>query len=51
MWIDNFNKVLCSDLEKTFLDCLFKPDYAGGIVEVARAIVSGSGLEPPTFGL
>lgn len=38
MWIDNFNKVLCSDLEKTFIDCLFKPDYAGGIVEVARAI-------------
>ena len=51
MWIDNFNKVLCSDLEKTFLDCLFKNHYAGGIVEVARAIVSGSGLEPPTFGL
>jgi predicted transcriptional regulator of viral defense system len=30
--------VLCSDLEKTFIDCLFKPDYAGGIVEAARAI-------------
>jgi len=40
MWIDNFNKVLCSDLEKTFIDCLFKPDYAGGIVEVAKAISS-----------
>jgi predicted transcriptional regulator of viral defense system len=38
MWIDNFHKVLCSDLEKTFIDCLFKPDYAGGIVEIARAI-------------
>src|SRR5690606_17280800 len=38
MWIDSFNKVLCSDLEKTFIDCLFKPNYAGGIVEVARAI-------------
>lgn len=38
IWVDNFNKVLCSDLEKTFIDCLFKPDYAGGIVEVARAI-------------
>ena len=37
-WIDNFNKVICSDLEKTFIDCLFKPDYAGGIVEIARAI-------------
>ena len=38
MWIDNFHQVLCSDLEKTFVDCLFKPDYAGGIVEVARAL-------------
>ena len=38
IWIDSFNKVLCSNLEKTFIDCLFKPDYAGGIVEVARAI-------------
>lgn len=37
-WIDNFNKVQCSDLEKTIVDCLFKPDYAGGIVEVARAM-------------
>jgi len=25
-------------LEKTIIDCLFKPDYAGGIVEIARAI-------------
>lgn len=38
IWIDGFNKVLCSDLEKTIIDCIFKPDYAGGIVEVARAI-------------
>ena len=38
IWIDNFNKVICSDLEKTIIDCLFRPDYAGGIVEIARAI-------------
>jgi len=38
IWVDNFNKVLCSDLEKTFIDCLFKPDYCGGIVEIAKAI-------------
>jgi predicted transcriptional regulator of viral defense system len=38
IWIDNFHKVLCSDLEKTIIDCLFKPDYSGGIVEIARAI-------------
>ena len=38
IWIDNSNKVQCSDLEKTFVDCLFKPDYAGGIVEIAKAL-------------
>ncbi|MEZ4772328.1 MAG: transcriptional regulator [Bacteroidia bacterium] len=38
IWIDSFNKVICSDLEKTIIDCLFKPDYAGGIVEIAKAI-------------
>jgi predicted transcriptional regulator of viral defense system len=37
IWIDNFNKVPCSDLEKTFVDCLYKPDYAGGITEIAKA--------------
>jgi len=43
IWIDSFHKVLCSDLEKTFIDCLFKPDYAGGIVEIARAIYISRG--------
>ena len=38
VWIDNFNRVLCSDLEKTFVDCLYKPNYAGGIIEIAKAI-------------
>ena len=37
-WVDSFNKVLCSDLEKTLIDCLFKPSYAGGITEIAKAI-------------
>lgn len=37
-WIDSFNKVQCSDLEKTFIDCLFKPHYASGITEIAKAI-------------
>lgn len=30
--------MFCSDLEKTIIDCLFKPGYAGGFVEVARAV-------------
>lgn len=38
IWVDSFHKVISSDLEKTFIDCLFKPDYAGGIVEIARAL-------------
>lgn len=38
VWIDSYNKVLCSDLEKTIVDCLFKPEYAGGISEIAKAI-------------
>ncbi|MEI9918929.1 MAG: transcriptional regulator [Bacteroidota bacterium] len=41
--IDNVNKVQCSDLEKTFIDCLFKPDYAGGIVEIAKALFQSKG--------
>jgi predicted transcriptional regulator of viral defense system len=38
LWIDDFHKVNCSDLEKTFLDCLFKPEYAGGITEITKAL-------------
>lgn len=38
MWIDGFNKVVCSDLEKTVVDGLYKPDYAGGIPEIAKAL-------------
>lgn len=37
-WIDDFHKVPVSDLEKTLIDCLYKPDYAGGVVEIAKAV-------------
>ncbi len=37
-WVDSFNKVECSDLEKTFIDALFKPEYAGGITEITKAL-------------
>lgn len=37
-WADSYNKVVCSDLEKTIIDCLYKPDYAFGIVEIAKSI-------------
>ena len=49
-WIDDFNKVNCSDLEKTFLDCMYKPDYAGGIAEITKALYkSREKLQPAKF--
>lgn len=38
IWVDSFNKVTCSDLEKTIIDALSKPEYAGGITEITKAI-------------
>ena len=41
IWTEALNRsfpVLYSDLERTIVDCLYKPDYAFGIVEVAKAI-------------
>jgi len=38
IWLDAFNKISCSDLEKTIVDSLYKPDYSGGIVEIAKAL-------------
>lgn len=37
-WIDDFNQVYCSDLEKTFIDSLYIPSYAGGITEILKAL-------------
>ena len=37
-WIDDHNKVKCSTLEKTLADALNRPQYCGGIEEVARAM-------------
>ncbi|MFC2138276.1 transcriptional regulator [Bacteroidota bacterium] len=49
-WMDNYHKVNYSDLEKTFLDCLYKPDYAGGITEITKAIYkSKEKLQPVKF--
>lgn len=49
-WINDFHKVNCSDLEKTFLDCLYKPDYAGGITEITKALYkSREKLKPSKF--
>lgn len=37
-WVDSFHRVHCTDIEKTIIDSLFKPNYAGGIVEIAKAV-------------
>jgi predicted transcriptional regulator of viral defense system len=37
-WIDSFHQANCSDVEKTIIDSLFQPGYAGGIVEIAKAL-------------
>ena len=49
-WIDDFHKVYCSDPEKTLLDCLYKPNYAGGIAEITKALYkSREKLQPAKF--
>lgn len=40
-WIDDFNKINCSDLEKTFVDCFYIPGYAAGIIEIVKALYRG----------
>ncbi len=37
-WIDDYNKVKCSDLEKTLVDSFINPQYSNGIVEIAKAV-------------
>ena len=37
-WIDDFNKVKCSDLEKTLVDSFINPHYSGGMIEIAKAV-------------
>ncbi len=37
-WIDQYNKVKCSSLEKTIVDSFINPQYSGGIIEIAKAV-------------
>lgn len=37
-WIDKYNKVMVSDLEKTFVDALTRPHLSGGLVEIGKAL-------------
>ena len=38
MWINQLEKAMVSDLEKTIVDIATKPQHCGGIVEVGKAI-------------
>lgn len=38
IWITNTEKARVSELERTILDCISKPKYSGGILEVAKGI-------------
>jgi predicted transcriptional regulator of viral defense system len=40
-WIEEM-PVSITGKEKTIIDCLDKPHYAGGIIEVAKALNTGS---------
>jgi len=37
-WIDDYNKVKCSNLEKTLVDSFNNPHYSNGMVEIAKAV-------------
>lgn len=38
VWINDYDKVNCSDIEKTIIDCLYMPQYAGGVEGIVKAI-------------
>jgi len=40
IWLNDYERVSCSDLEKTIIDCLYEPEYRGGIVEIGKALYS-----------
>ena len=40
-WIDE-SEVIITDAEKTVVDCLDKPQYCGGIIEVCKALKKGT---------
>ena len=47
-WIEQGTfRIQCSDLEKTLIDCAFKPDYAGGISQLSHALYKSRGIINP----
>ena len=47
-WIEQGTfRVQCSDLEKTLIDCAFKPDYAGGVSQLSHALYKSRAVLNP----
>jgi predicted transcriptional regulator of viral defense system len=47
-WIEQGTfRVQCSDLEKTLIDCAFKPDYAGGVSQLSYALYKSRDILNP----
>jgi predicted transcriptional regulator of viral defense system len=38
MWVTNQGQAMVSDLEKTIVDAVSKPNLCGGIIEIGKAI-------------
>ena len=43
-WINDYNKVFCSDLEKTLVDSFINPHYCNGIIEIAKAVYESKNI-------
>ena len=39
-WINDYEKVMCSDIEKTIIDSLYRPKYSCGLPEISKAIIT-----------
>ena len=47
-WVEQGTfRIQCSDLEKTLIDCAFKPDYAGGISQLSHALYKSRAVLNP----
>ncbi|MDZ7878629.1 MAG: transcriptional regulator [Saprospiraceae bacterium] len=47
-WVeDGTFRIHCSDLEKTLIDCAFKPDYAGGVSQLSHALYKSRAVLNP----
>jgi predicted transcriptional regulator of viral defense system len=47
-WIEQGTfQIQCSDLEKTLIDCAFKPDYAGGVSQLSYALYKSRAVLSP----